>query len=220
MLQEGDTYNIIPVLIPSDADSTKLNYQSENADIATITQDGKIAAIKEGKTKVTVKTADGNVSTELEVTVIPKLAEGEIRFDESLQVNQNEIIGWDYKNMKVSQIKGKITTNYKIEIYDAKGNLLTDEQNAGTGSKIKFIDESGSVKIEYIIILYGDVTGDGKINSADLLILQRHILEIEKLTGAFIKAGNINKNGKNPSSYDSLLIQRHILELKIISQTI
>ena len=220
MLQEGDTYNIIPVLIPSDADSTKLNYQSENADIATITQDGKITAIKEGKTKVTVKTADGNVSTELEVTVIPKLAEGEIRFDESLQVNQNEIIGWDYKNMKVSQIKGKITTNYKIEIYDAKGNLLTEEQNAGTGSKIKFIDESGSVKIEYIIILYGDVNGDGKINSADLLILQRHILEIEKLTGAFIKAGNINKNGKNPSSYDSLLIQRHILELKIISQTI
>ena len=49
--------------------------------------------------------------------------------------------------MKVSQIKGKITTNYKIEIYDAKGNLLTDEQNAGTGSKIKFIDESGNVKI-------------------------------------------------------------------------
>ena len=80
--------------------------------------------------------------------------------------------------------------------------------------------ESGNVKIEYIIILYGDVNGDGKINSADLLILQRHILEIEKLTGAFIKAGNINKNGKNPSSYDSLLIQRHILELKIISQTI
>ena len=220
ILQEGDTYSIIPVLLPSDADSTKLNYRSETEDIATVTQDGKITAVKEGKTKILVETADGKVRTELQVNVVPKLAEGEIKFDENLQINQNEIIGWDYKNMKVSQIKGKITTNYKVEIYDSKGKLLTDTENAGTGAKIKFIDESGSVKIEYIIILYGDVNGDGKINSVDLLVLQRHILEIEKLTGAFIKAGNINKNGKNPSSYDSLLIQRHILELKIISQKI
>lgn len=220
ILQEGDTYSIIPVLLPSDADSTKLNYRGETEDIATVTQDGKITAVKEGKTKILVETADGKVRTELQVNVVPKLAEGEIKFDENLQINQNEIIGWDYKNMKVSQIKGKITTNYKVEIYDSKGKLLTDTENAGTGAKIKFIDESGSVKIEYIIILYGDVNGDGKINSVDLLVLQRHILEIEKLTGAFIKAGNINKNGRNPSSYDSLLIQRHILELKIISQKI
>ena len=67
-------------------------------------------------------------------------------------------------------------------------------------------------------ILYGDVNGDGKINSIDLLVLQRHILEIQKLEGNFLKAGNINKNGKNPSSLDSLLIQRHILELKFIEQ--
>ena len=72
--------------------------------------------------------------------------------------------------------------------------------------------------MEYNVILYGDVNGDGKINSVDLLVLQRHILEIEKFSGVFLKAGNINKNGKNPSSVDSLLIQRHILELQIIKQ--
>lgn len=72
--------------------------------------------------------------------------------------------------------------------------------------------------MEYEVIVYGDVSGDGKINSTDLLILQRHILEIQKLQGAFLKAGNINKNGKNPSSLDSLLIQRHILGLKLITQ--
>ena len=71
---------------------------------------------------------------------------------------------------------------------------------------------------EYQIILYGDVNGDGKINSVDLLVLQRHILEIEKFDGIFLKAGNINKNGKKPSSVDLLLIQRHILNLKIIEQ--
>ena len=72
--------------------------------------------------------------------------------------------------------------------------------------------------MEYKVVIYGDVNGDGKINSIDLLVLQRHILEIEQLQGPFLLAGNINKNGKNPSSIDSLLIQRHILELKLIEQ--
>lgn len=72
--------------------------------------------------------------------------------------------------------------------------------------------------MEYIIIIYGDISGDGKINSADLLTLQKHILEIQKLKGVFLKAGNIRKNGKNPSSIDSLLIQKHILEIELIKQ--
>ena len=66
--------------------------------------------------------------------------------------------------------------------------------------------------------MYGDVNGDGKINSIDLLVLQRHILEMQKLEGAFVKAGNVRKNGKNPSSVDCLLIQRHILGLQSIEQ--
>ena len=71
---------------------------------------------------------------------------------------------------------------------------------------------------EYNFVLYGDVNEDGKINSIDLLVLQRHILEIEKIEGIAYKAGNINKDGKRPTSVDLLLIQRHILGLKIIQQ--
>ena len=66
--------------------------------------------------------------------------------------------------------------------------------------------------------MYGDVSGDGKINSVDLLVLQRHILQLELLDGLKLKAGNIDKNGKNPTSRDLLLIQRHILGFKLIEQ--
>ena len=66
--------------------------------------------------------------------------------------------------------------------------------------------------------MYGDVNADGKINSIDLLVLQRHILELQKLEGVFVKAGNVRKNGKNPSSVDCLLIQRHILGLQGLEQ--
>lgn len=57
-----------------------------------------------------------------------------------------------------------------------------------------------------------------KINSVDLLVIQRHILEIEQIEEIFRKASNISKNGKKPTSVDLLLIQRHILGLQLIEQ--
>ena len=105
----------------------------------------------------------------------------------------------------------------EIEIINNKNQVLADTDLVGTGSKI-IIKENGILLKEFTIIIYGDINGDGKINSIDLLILQRHILEIEKLEQLYTKAGNINKNGKNPTSLDLLLIQRHILGLKIIEQ--
>ena len=142
----------------------------------------------------------------------------EIIFNETLNVEQGVISGWNLENLNVSKIKEQINTIYTIEIYNHTGEKLTDEQRAGTGSIIRLVDENGIIKMEYKIVIYGDVSGDGKINSMDLLVLQRHILEIEKLKGIFMQAGNINKNGKNPSSLDSLIIQRHILGLKEIEQ--
>jgi hypothetical protein len=139
-------------------------------------------------------------------------------FDKSLNVEGNEITGWDINKLSVSEINKLINTSYTIKIYNYKNVELKDNQIAGTGSTIKFIDENGSVQMEYCIIIYGDVNGDGKVNSIDLLVLQKHILEIETLQGAFFKAGNVRKNGQNPSSVDLLLIQKHILEIKLIEQ--
>ena len=87
----------------------------------------------------------------------------------------------------------------------------------GTGTKVQ-IKENGNLLREYKIIVYGDANGDGKINSVDLLVLQRHILEIERMEEIYQKACNIRKDGKKPSSVDLLLIQRHILKLQQIEQ--
>ena len=217
-LQIGDAFIIKPTILPTDASNQNIKYQSENSNIAQIDNAGKITAIEEGTTKIIVQTEDGNITKEIQITVVPKIQEGEITFDENLKVEQDIISGWNLENLNVSKIKEQINTIYTIEIYNHAEEKLTDEQRAGTGSKIRLVDENGIIKMEYKIVIYGDVSGDGKINSMDLLVLQRHILEIEKLKGIFMQAGNINKNGKNPSSLDSLIIQRHILGLKEIEQ--
>lgn len=217
-LQKGDTFIVSPIFYPSDATNQNVTFSSENESIVKIDNTGLITAINEGSAKIIVKSQEGNITKEITVTVLPKLQDDELKFSDELRVEGNEVSGFDISKLKVSEIKDKINTIYNIEIYNSKGELLEDNKFAGTGSIIKIVDENNLVKMEYKIIIYGDVNGDAKINSVDLLVLQRHILEVEKLHDVFIKAGNINKNGKNPTSLDLLLIQRHILGLKLIQQ--
>ena len=46
----------------------------------------------------------------------------------------------------------------------------------------------------------------------------REANSLNGLDGVFVKAGNVRKNNKNPSSVDCLLIQRHILGLQSLEQ--
>ncbi len=218
VIQVGDKFEAKPVVLPDDASNKKVIFSPEDKNIADVDETGIITAINQGNTKITVQTEESNITKQIAVEVLPKLTEDEIIFDKSLKVNLNEVTGWDINDISVKRVKELITTKYRIEIYNNKGELLSDEKSIGTGSIIKIIDENGVIKMEYEIIIYGDVNGDGKINSVDLLVLQRHILEIEILNGPALKAGNINRNGKNPSSLDLLIIQRHILDLQLIEQ--
>ena len=249
-LQEGESYNLKATIYPEDATNKNITFDSENNDIATVNQSGKITAIKEGTTKITVTSqesqnaqndenkqrekntknnviqqSDSNnlIQKSVEVKVIKKLTEDELKFDESLTIQGNIISGFNYNNMTAENIKNYITTIYEIKIENYSGEIIENNQLVGTGSKIKIIrttqtNNTTETIAEYTVVLYGDVNGDGKINSVDLLVLQRHILEIQTIDEIFQKAGNINKNGRKPTSVDLLLIQRHILGLQIINQ--
>ena len=216
-IQVDSIFKIIATVLPEDANNKDISYKSENENIASVDENGNIKGISEGETNIIVSGEEDKVTKKIKVTVVKKLAEGEIIFDESLKVDGNEITGLENSNNTVDKILNKIQTNYTIEFYDAKGNKIEKNELVGTGSVIKIID-NGEIIIEYNVIMYGDIDGNGKINSVDLLVLQRHILEIEKLKGVFIKAGNIRKDGKNPTSVDCLLIQRHILGIQTIKQ--
>ena len=110
VLQEGDNFTIIPTIIPEDAINKNVSYDVDNEKILQVDSSGKINALSEGETKVTVTTEDGGIQKQVEVTVIRKINETELSFDNSLTVNANEITGWNTSEMTVEDIKGKITT--------------------------------------------------------------------------------------------------------------
>ena len=217
VIQVDGSFIIDAEVLPEDADNKKLNYKSEDDRIAKVAEDGKVTGISEGNTNIVVSSDEGNITKTIKVTVTRKLQDGEIVFDEKLQIDGNEITGLNNKNNTANELLNKIQTNYTVEVYNKNGEKVSGNSLVGTGSTIKIMDNN-SLVIEYTLIMYGDVNGDGKINSIDLLVLQRHILEIEKLGNIYVKAGNVRKNGKAPSSVDCLLIQRHILGLQNIEQ--
>lgn len=69
---------------------------------------------------------------------------------------------------------------------------------------------------KYTFIKYGDVNGDGKVNSGDTLALKQHIKNVKKISNKnYLKAADINKDGKINSG-DSLTAKQHIMGVKKI----
>ena len=178
IVQKGQTVKINATVLPEDANNKKIIYESQNPDIVQVDEDGNILGKEVGETKLAIETQENKIQKTVNIQVVE--LKNEIIFND-LVVSGNIISGLEDLNHKVIDIKNKIETTYRVEIYNSKDEVLPDNQLVGTGCKIKFFDESDNLAIEYNILYYGDVNGDGKINSIDLLVLQRHILEINLL---------------------------------------
>ena len=225
-LQEGESYQILANIEPDDANNKNIKYISNNNDIARVNDTGQITAIKTGSANIKVYSEeDENINKIININVIEKISEEDLSFGPNIRVEGNEITGLDEDDRTVEKLLENIiiSDKYVIKIIDKNGKNLQGQDLVGTGSKVQIfvnnpLDTQEVLICEYSIIVYGDIDGNGKINSVDLLKLQRHILGIEEIDFIAQKAGNINKNGKNPTSLDLLLIQRHILGLKLIEQ--
>ena len=83
--------------------------------------------------------------------------------------------------------------------------------NLGTGYVIT-IDN-----VSYTVVKKGDTSGDGQINSADLLKIQKHLLNVNKITDSkVISAADVTKDGQINSA-DLLKIQKYLLNVSDIN---
>ncbi len=106
--------------------------------------------------------------------------------------------------------------NGTAKLFNADGS---EKQSGviGTGNTVKIYDLEGTEKLSYQIVIYGDTNGDGKINSVDIAVLQRHILELKTLENCYFEACDVTRDSRG-NSVDIARIQRHILELSLIEQ--
>ena len=68
---------------------------------------------------------------------------------------------------------------------------------------------------EYIFIILGDVTGEGIINSADLLKIRQHLLTVVTLKDELFYSADITKD-EILNSADLLRVRQHLLGINKI----
>ena len=110
----------------------------------------------------------------------------------------------------VTSVKGSLEAvggNATVNITDASGNAKTSGIIA-TGDKVIINNQSETETLE--VIIKGDTSGDGVINSLDLLQVQKNILGTYTLTGAYLEAADTSKDG-TVNALDLLQVQKNIL---------
>ena len=132
------------------------------------------------------------------------------------KINDNYVSGISVGTKASSVINSikKNDANASVVVKNSSGKTIENDF-IGTGSTIEITD--GDKKTTLTVVIYGDASGDGKINALDLLKVQKHILGINKMNGAFVKAGDPSGDGKI-NALDLLKIQKHILGINSIKQ--
>ena len=134
--------------------------------------------------------------------------------------DEHMISGFDVADLRVSTVRQQFNSKLSIDFYNKNGVKLNDNQLIATGCKIK-IDEKTTEEVseelagmigEYTIIIYGDTTGDGKINALDALALIKDINnKIPFTSEAYRQAGRIvSSNDQKPTAVDALAIVKAV----------
>lgn len=135
-----------------------------------------------------------------------------------LEINNDGTYMYGFKlGTDISTIKKNIIdreSKAEVSSFNKNGESKTSGIIA-SGDKIKI--KTSSEEKEYTIILYGDVNSDGKISSADYIMIKNHIMDVSKLGKLELEFADANKDGK-VNSADYIAIKNHIMEVKSIVQ--
>jgi len=213
-----------------DSEVIEYNYNTKNNIIkitassinrnATINGLGEIKLL-EGENKIDITVIAQNGAERIYSLLITKFIETEeniITIDEivdKLDVKINEQfmggikLGTTYKSFNEMVLKQYEKSS--VSLTDKDGNIKKTTFATGDALEIS----NGIDTKTYQIIIYGDLSGDGEITLADLLSIQKIILEKSNLSGVYLKAGDINKDGSITLA-DLLAVQKHLLGTEIV----
>ena len=209
LVLDGNTKSI-------DIDATKINYQ------ATISGVGSVSVLDdENSIKLTVTA--GNGSIRIYTINITKKQNDSLSLDISeilrlLEINNDGTYIYGFElNTGVDTIINSIMdkeNKASVSYYDKDNN----EKNNGiiaSGDKLRI--KTDREEKEYIMVIYGDVNGDGKIAATDYVAIKNHIMDIKKLNEFEKMCADVNRDGKVAAT-DYVAIKNHIMDVKKITQ--
>lgn len=215
-----DGYDLMPafnmytseyeLVVPSDTSHVKINASASDSGAkvegaGNVQLTGNVTDIK-----VTVTSTSGVKKTYTITVAKESGSTSEGSLTSSVYSIGTYITGVDFEtSVKTFKSNLNISSGCSLKVISSGGSEMTSG-NVGTGTKAVLYDKSGKAIKSYYVVVKGDVNGDGKVTSADVLFTQRHIIKTYTLSGAYFYGADINGDGK-VSSVDVLYMQRHII---------
>ena len=193
----------------------------KNADAATLTGGGTVA-LKSGENtvKLTVKATSGAVRTyTVTITREPGGTEPPAGEDPvptvtgkayTVHADTKTVTGVEPGAQAAEFLKALEVKDGTAKLTAADGKEKTSGA-VGTGDILQLFSGDKQTA-SYAVVIYGDVNGDGLVNSMDLRVGQKHILRIGEITGYYLTAADSNRDG-TLNSMDLRTTQKFILKL-------
>ena len=117
-------------------------------------------------------------------------------------------------NKNVESFKREFDSRITITIKN-RDNSIKNTGFIGTNDIITF--RYNNEEISYRAVIYGDINGDGRINTLDLLIVQKQILNLRSLSTFEYIAADVSRD-RVVNTLDLLKVQKDILDIAKIYQ--
>jgi hypothetical protein len=117
-------------------------------------------------------------------------------------------------NKNVESFKREFDSRITVIVKNSD-NSIKNNGFIGTNDIITF--RYNSEEISYRAVIYGDINGDGKINTLDLLIVQKQILNLRSLSTFEYIAADVSRD-RVVNTLDLLKVQKDILDIAKIYQ--
>lgn len=88
-----------------------------------------------------------------------------------------------------------LTSDFGIIMTDKNGEVITGDETVGTGCLIKVMADGEAVDTITVVVA-GDISGDGLVDSLDNLRLARHLKGVEELSSSDLLAADVNCDGE------------------------
>lgn len=162
ILELNSTKKLNTTILPEETTESKnVKWESSNPNVVEVDENGNITAISEGFATITVSTLNGKKAT-CEVNVVDKIIFTTLT---TQKINSKEIMNFGVKTSIDSLINSTnfpvLDKMYTVEVYDSTENKKSNTEKIGSKNTIKIKDPFGNLAKEYIIVVKGDVTGNG-----------------------------------------------------------
>lgn len=214
-LKEEYTINVSPLITSVEIAATKASSKS------SINGTGTFNLTSTEQTKEIIVTAQNGISKTYKITVT-KDTDIPISISEILNtmlINSDGVnissIALNTKAIDFINKAKEVDANSSVTIKNSLGEEKKDEILA-TGDKVTIT--SGEESKTFSVVIYGDLTGDGLINSADLLKMRQHLIGTISLSDEFKASANVTKGEDVINSADLLKIRQHLIGSSLIEQ--